>query len=473
MQKLENLLERIIRRLNINLRSFDFDAGPYLRECIPLPQLLKFYGFYAVSAHHPIHFHFSNSNLAGSYFLGKCRVENAILYKSDIRGDELKCRGDAFQHRNFKLTLDQDELIWIADSFLIKTLVHNRSHDPENPEIFHIRNSAACHYANIHGAPMEGSFLGAFSTADLTALHGCVLGSYAYVQAGELWHQKIEPGQVWINHYNNFDFKYQFPEAVLERYVQFTAGNPPRGLFMDFIESRKPDFRKVFDVVNLGPSTCVPESSSASRYAVIKPETHIGENVLVAQRAYIENSALGNGTNAQENCFIINSQLAGNNVTAHGAKIINAVLEEKAFVGFNSLVRGAPDTPLAIGRGTVIMPHTIIDVEAPLSIPAGQLVWGYISTPDELATHSLALQDLEKTTSGLNIGRMEFRGSGPRFVASFRNRIEHILEANGAYFDGTGRRGHGQKSQNVSYNIIQAYPFGPRQGIYPTINIQP
>lgn len=473
MQKLENLLERIIRRLNINLRSFDFDAGPYLRECIPLPQLLKFYGFYAVSAHHPIHFHFSNSNLAGSYFLGKCRVENAILYKSDIRGDELKCKGDAFQHRNIKLTLDQDELIWIADSFLIKTLVHNRSHDPENPEIFHIRNSAACHYANIHGAPMEGSFLGAFSTVDLTALHGCVIGPYAYVQAGELWHQKIEAGQVWINHYNHFDFRYHFPEAVLDRYIQFTPGKPPRGAFMDFIESRKPDFRRVFDVVNLEASFPVPQSSSASRYAVIKPKTRIGENVLVAQRAYIENSTLGNGTNAQENCFIINSQLEGNNVTAHGAKIINARLEEKAFVGFNSLVRGLPDSPLTIGKGTVIMPHTIIDAQEPISIPAGQLVWGYIATSDDLEANRLALQRLEKTTTGLNIGRMEFRGSGPRFVASFRTRIEHILEANGAYFDGTGRKGHGQKSQNVSYNIIQAYPVGPRQGLYPTIDIRP
>jgi hypothetical protein len=33
MQKLEKLLERIIRRVNINLRGQDFDAGPFLRPC--------------------------------------------------------------------------------------------------------------------------------------------------------------------------------------------------------------------------------------------------------------------------------------------------------------------------------------------------------------------------------------------------------------------------------------------------------
>jgi carbonic anhydrase/acetyltransferase-like protein (isoleucine patch superfamily) len=473
MQKLENLLERIIRRLNINLRGFDFDSGPFLKGCVPLAQLFKFYAFYAVTTHHPIHFHFSNSNLAGSYFLGKCKVDNAILYKSDVRGDELKSKGDSFQHRSNYLTLDQDEQIWISDSFLIKTLVHNHSHDPENPEIYHIKNSAACHYANIHGAPIEGSFLGAFATVDLTALHGCVVGPYAYVQAGELWHQRVEEGQVWIKQDTRFDFRYTFPGDTLKRYICFEPGKPPRGLFMDFMDGRKKDFRKVFDVVNLEPTISVPPTSSVSRYAVIKPESQVGENVLVAQRAYVENSVLGKGTNAQENCFIVNSRLRGNNVTAHGAKLIDVQLEENVFVGFNCFIRGLPAAALAIGRGTIIMPHTIIDSREPLCIPADQLVWGYISTPEELKQQSIPLQQLESITGPLKMGAMEFRGSGAQFVAAFQHRIQHILEANGAYFDGERRRGHAQKGQNVAYNIVQAYPIGPQQGIFPTIDIQP
>src|SRR5512147_1938611 len=111
MQKLDNLAEQIIRRIGVNLKRFDFDAGPYLRGCVPIPQLFKFYAFYGVTALHPIHFHFSNSNLAGSYFLGKCKVDNSILYKTDVRGDELKSKGESIQYRGTKLMLEQDELI--------------------------------------------------------------------------------------------------------------------------------------------------------------------------------------------------------------------------------------------------------------------------------------------------------------------------------------------------------------------------
>jgi|GEM_PF-5893296 hypothetical protein len=84
---------------------------------------------------------------------------------------------------------------------------------------------------------------------------------------------------------------------------------------------------------------------------------------------------------------------------------------------------------------------------------------------------------LERIIRRLNINLrgfdFDFRGSGARFVAAFQNRINHILEANGAYFDGAKSRGHAQTGQNVSYNIIQAYPIGPQQGIFPTIDIQP
>jgi carbonic anhydrase/acetyltransferase-like protein (isoleucine patch superfamily) len=475
MQKIERLIERIIRRVNINLRGQDFDAGPFLEPCIPLQKLSEFYAFYGITSHHPLHFHFSRSNLAGSYFLGKCQVDGSILYKSDIRGDELKSKGESFQYRGIKIAMDQDESILISDSLLVKTLVHNKSNDPENPEIFLIKNSAACPFANIHGSPLEGSFLGAFATADLTTLHGCILGQFSYVQAGELWHERIEPGQIWINQENSFDFRYQFSQEILAHYIRVQPGKQPQGRFMEFLNARKEDFRRVFDVVHLDPLPAVPKNASVSRYAVIKPKTRIGANVLVAQRAYVENSFLGKGANAQENCFIINSHLEGNDITAHGAKLINTHLAEKVFVGFNSFAHGLQDSPLVVGKGSIIMPHTIIDLKEPVSIPPDHLVWGYISKPENLQTNSISLAALAAaaTKRMTTVGTMEFAGSGSKFVESFRNRIDHILEANGAYFDGRKNKGHAQKGQNIAFNIIQPYSIGAQKGIYPTIHIEP
>ncbi len=80
MQKLEKLIERIIRRVNINLRGQEFDASPFLKPCVPLKKLSEFYAFYGITGHHPLHFHFTGSNLAGSYFLGKCQVDGSITY---------------------------------------------------------------------------------------------------------------------------------------------------------------------------------------------------------------------------------------------------------------------------------------------------------------------------------------------------------------------------------------------------------
>jgi len=121
------------------------------------------------------------------------------------------------------------------------------------------------------------------------------------------------------------------------------------------------------------------------------------------------------------------------------------------------------------------MPHTIIDLKEPVSIPPDHLVWGYISKPENLQTNSISLAALAAaaTKRVTTIGTMEFAGSGSNFVASFRNRIDHILEANGAYFDGKKNKGHAQKGQNIAFNIIQPYPIGLQKGIYPTIHIEP
>jgi len=476
MNKLEKLLGRIIDRVNISLREFDFDAAAYreyLRDYIPLHQLIKFYAFYGVTAHHPFNFHFRGSNLSGSYFLGNCMVDHAILYKSDIRGDELKSKGDTINYQGVDIALDLDEKIRIQDSILIKTLVHNCSNDPANPELFLIKNTASTPYANIHGSLVEGCFLGPFATADLTRLHGCIIGTYAYVQAGELWKQQIGNGRVWIRNDDIFDFSYRFPPKILDRYIHFKIGQQPTGVFIDFIRKRKEEFQRIFDAVNLKPPAMVPKSASLSRYAVVRPRTQIGENVLVAQRAYLENSLLGNGANAQENCYIINSRLAGNNVTAHGAKLVHTRLSKNVFVGFNAFLRGTADCQLDIGKGSIVMPHTVIDLKQPVAIPADHLVWGHIQKPNDLKDHTVSLKKLAAVRGQKTIKNMQFRGNGAAFVQSFRQRIQHILEANGAYFDGKKNRGHAQQEQNVSFNIIQPYPMGTKKGIFPTMDIRP
>jgi hypothetical protein len=68
---------------------------------------------------------------------------------------------------------------------------------------------------------------------------------------------------------------------------------------------------------------------------------------------------------------------------------------------------------------------------------------------------------------------MNFQGNGSQFVQAFKHRIKHILEANGALFDGKQNKGHAQKGQDISFNILHPYSKGPRRGFYPTIDIHP
>jgi carbonic anhydrase/acetyltransferase-like protein (isoleucine patch superfamily) len=473
MKELEKLFDRIIQRVNINLRELEFDVNPFVGKLIPSHQLTKFYAFYGITPHHPLNLVFRHSSLAGSYFLGRCRVTNSLLYKSDIRGDELKKQGDLFQYQEFNVPVDRDEEIRIDDSFLIKTLVHNFSHDPETLERFFIRDTVSTHYANIHGSPSDGSYLGPFATVDLTTMRDCLIGAYSYVQAGEISHLKIEPGTVWVNKPDDFNFIYRYPVDQLNEYIHFTSGQPPRGVFIDFVEARKEDFQRVFSVVNIEDSVPVPPNASLDRFAVVKPKTRIGENVLVAQRAFLQNSTLGKGANAQENCYIINSNLQGDNVTAHGAKIIEADMGTHVFVGFNSFLRGRPEAKLTIEKDSIVMPHTIIDIEKPLNVPPGSLVWGLVRNEAELKTNSMTLKDFSKINSRFCIGSMLFEGSGSSFITAFQERIHHILEANGAFYNGKTNRGHAQRNQNISFNMIQPYPMGDKEGLFPTIIIQP
>ncbi len=473
MKELEKLIDRIIQRVNIKLRELNHDVEPFIRGLIEPGKMSKFYASYGITPYHPLNFVFRHSNLSGSYFLGKVDVNNSLLYMSDIRGDELKKEGDLFRFQDLEIRVNKDERIDIDDSYLVKTLVHCYSHDPETLEKFFVRDTVSTHYANIHGSPCNGCFLGPFATVDLTTMHDCVIGAFSYIQAGEIDHVKVEPGTVWMRSPHRFNFFYQHPIDRLNDYIYFIPGVTPQGVFMDFVEDRKEAFYRILNVVNVEPSISVPDSSSLDRFAVVKPKTVVGENVLVSQRAYLQNSSLGNGANAQENCYIINSSLEGYNVTAHGAKMIEADLGLNVFVGFNSFLRGRPDARLSIGKDCIVMPHTIIDVREPLSIPAGRLVWGMVTGPEDLELNSLSLETLTGIEHGFSLGNMYFEGSGADFVNVFRTRIQAVLQTNGAFFDGTENSGHAQKNHFMSFNMIQPYPKGDMEGMYPTIIIQP
>ncbi len=473
MKEIERLYDRIIQRVNIDLRELEFEVNPYVQELIPLVQMVKFYAFYGISPHLPPHFQFCNSNLAGSYFLGRCKVTDSLLYKSDIRGDELKKKGDLFRYLDYDMQVGDDEEIEIRNSLLIKTLVHNYSHDPETLEKFFITDTISMNYANIHGSPSSGCFLGAFATVDLTTMRNCVIGNFSYIQASEISHINIESGTIWIRNPGRFNFFYRHNPEKINDYIYVTPGAAPQGLFVDFIEDRKEAFQRIFDSVHIEQPVPVPNNASLDRFAVTKGQTHIGENVLVAQRAFLQNSWLGQGANAQENCFIINSRLEGCNVTAHGAKICEADLGRNVFVGFNSFLRGRPDARLSIGDDTIVMPHTIIDSKEPLEIPPGRLVWGMIRDRADLETNSIAIDDFSAIDSSASIGDLFFEGSGAQFISAFKDRIRHILQANGAFFNGSEQKGHAQKNQHISFNTIQPYPEGMKKGLFPTILIEP
>ncbi len=471
MEKLRHLSERIVSRVNANLREFDFDTKKFITHAIEYDKLTRFYCFYGITSNYPIEFKFKHSSMAGSYFLGKCSVNQSIIYKSDIRGDELKRKGEIMDTSN-PLPLIEDQSIVIKGSLLYKTLVHNNSHNPETPEEFIIRNTVSSHYANIHGSTMEGCFLGPFSTIDQMNLHSCIVGEFSYVQAGDFFHRQIDPGVIHIET-DDFCFLFKYNKEVINNYIGVNKFHQPRGIIYQFVHEKEPEYERLFEVVDLEPVN-IPQSSALNRYAVIKGKTRIGENVLISQRAYLENAHMGNGSNAQENAYIINSRLMGLNITAHGGKIINAEIGQKTFVGFNSFLSGKKDAKLFIGKGCIIMPHTIIDTEISLKIPDNHVVWGYITGKTDIKTNTISIDNLKASKRKLNIGGMEFSGNGEIFVNAFKKRIEHILEANGAYCDhDKNLRGHAQKGRQISFNTLQPYRSGKNEGLYPSIRIRP
>ncbi len=470
MDQLEQLKDRIIRRVNVNLSELGFDTEKFVLNALEYDKLLKFYACYEITEYHPIYFNFKNSNIAGSYFLGKCHVKRSVIYKSDIRGDELKRKGDNIPYTK-NVPLVEDEMFAIRDSILYKTLVHSNSHDLESPEEFNIANTISAHYVNIHGSPIEGCFLGPFATVDIMNLHSCIIGEFSYVHVGELFHTIVAPGTIWLRN-KNFEFKYKFEKEILEKFIGVNSSYQPRGIIYDFVKEREGYYERLFDVVDVAPVD-IPASSSLNRYAVIRGKVRIGENVLVAQKAFLDNAIMGDGSNAQENSYIVDSNLEGLNITAHGGKIINANIGKQTFVGFNSFLNGKPDAKIEIGARCVVMPHTIIDSDILIKIPDDHLIWGFIGSPKDIKDHTISFDEFIEAEGGLNKGKMTFNGKGTVFINSFRERIYHILLSNGALFENGEKRGHAQDQKNISFNIIRAYSSGERKGLYPYIKIKP
>ena len=87
---------------------------------------------------------------------------------------------------------------------------------------------------------------------------------------------------------------------------------------------------------------------------------------------------------------------------------------------------------------------------------------------------ALALDTIVKGAIGFKDVMDAFaKGCYKACPAAFKERIHHILEANGAFYNGIKGKGHAQKNQNISFNIIQPYPEGELKGLFPTIIIQP
>lgn len=422
----------------------------------------------AVTSHHPVDFKAISSCLSGSYFLGPCHVVDAIVCHSDIRGDELKQKGDVY---NGLASLISHERVVIQSSLLYKTLVHNCSHNPDALNAFSINQTIACQYANIHGSSVSQSLLGAFSTVDLMEMKGCRVGAFSYIQIPACTDRQFDPGYILIQT-DKFTFQFRHNPDIVDQYIGLADSLAPEGMIGEFMKQHYPEpadgLKKDRNMIH---DTWVPGSSSAHPHAVIQGETTIAENVLISQNAFLDTAVMGKGSNAQENSMIVNSRLEGMNVTAHGGKIIHTDLGVNTFTGFNSFLFGKENSRLAIGRNCIVMPHTIIDIQTVLKIPDNTLIWGYITGEKDLTLHTMPIDRFQKINGEHILGDLQFNGRGDAFVQAFSHRIEHILEANGAYFNAGGPKGHAQHDKDITFKLFDPDPLNEHQGVFPTIKI--
>ena len=56
-----------------------------------------------------------------------------------------------------------------------------------------------------------------------------------------------------------------------------------------------------------------------------------------------------------------------------------------------------------VGEGSVVLPHTIIDLMEPVEVPAWHVVWGHVTCRADLATRlaKLSTEDLETLAKAL------------------------------------------------------------------------
>jgi hypothetical protein len=70
------------------------------------------------------------------------------------------------------------------------------------------------------------------------------------------------------------------------------------------------------------------------------------------------------------------------------------------------------------------------------------------------------------------VSDFDFRISDFSTFGTPKVELNHILEANGAFYDGEKGEGHAQKGQDIVFNIVQPYPDGPLKGLCPTLDIK-
>lgn len=468
LKQLNQLVDGIAGRVNVGLNGHAFNTDHLVHWLASRTRPLECCASYEATSKSPILLKFHECNIAGSHFLGRCRVDRSVVYKSDVRGEELKRKGDPVNHSKTD-ALSNDEIITISNSFLFKTLIHSRSCNPETPEELFIRNTIAAPYATLYGSTLEGCYVGAFATVDRTALHSCLVGEFSYIQVGHLDQKEIERGTVWAED-EHYSFRYTYAKEILDRYISLDEAFQPTGALYAFAEERKPDLERNPEQVTDGASGA-PSPPVLSRFAVVKGKMMIGRRVSICERAFVENSVLADGAMARENTFIINSRLSGLNISDHGSKVVWSTLGERVFTGINAFLNGKENAKIVVGEGCIIMPHTIIDPEQPIEIPGGRLVWGFIGSAEDVDAHSISLAELSEAKK-ISMGGMVFEGKGADFVAALKHRIHMIFESNGAF------RGSGtaldpiQDPGNTQVFTIQPYGTGPKTGLYPTIKIE-
>lgn len=475
MKKLRTLISAIIDRVNVNLRNPFVDLAPMVEGVVPLDWFAGSDARYAMAFGHPLFYHFSSSALAGTSFMGRCIVDHSVLYRCNVRGEGLRSRNDAFSYRGSQVPLDHDEVIRINDSYLIRTLVHGHSSDPERPEELQVRNTLSLPYAGIESSHVQGSLLLPFSTVEMTALHDCVIGPYAYVQAEALRHRSIDEGVVSIQSEGGFDFTYRFPAEVVRRYIRMEAGGSPQGIFVDFAAERERELQEGSCGSDRDRRGDIPSGAYLSRCAALRGEVAVSADSFTGEGAYLRDARLEQRAQARENCSVIHSALGERSIAAQGSRIIHARLGKNTFVGPNSFLRGLADFPLSVGSGCLFAPHTIVDLEAPLAIPANTVVWGYIRNEQDLASNSMPIEDFSRIEKSAAVGLMRFEGSGARFIDSFRERIDQIVKLGACQADpgANDPQGAARARGSVSFHVIQPYPLGEYKGLCPTMEIAP